>query len=1190
MNNVKTQSKKLKLALVVAFVLLVNIVIGIMAATGLVYAARPERLWGVGDLKVGDKIQLSTTSWRVIELESYGIDQNGSMGETTSGVLLRLEGHIEGVFDNQMEGIDYRSNSVTQGGVANNYTRATYGTNYLEEATIRQQLETEILDKIVEQDIIATIPQQQVVWWGEARRLNPVDNTFSITGANATNFNPIDGITDTGTSAKLLETTGLVASPTSANVTGSAKVDAVATSESDANILRYTIEDRIFLPNVNQIKKIKDAKIQGIYSTDGGYLTRTPFASNQYSGTQVLRASKDHASLDSVPATMEVGSNILVPMIYLDRNTVFKGVSTGDSYGYKTYHTASNNKDQYGYSDVLVGDYMTIGGIRWRVIAKDATNGFKLRVDRTLGTAQFDAKRSLPRTPGELIDRPAINSVISTNTRSRATTIIPENRLGTGSNFYWESDIRAYLTGEFLNKFVSYELNQINTVKQALNFWWGDHVASVNSSGQQVADGQGVYSAATNARYTDLYDQTSGDAINRHFDRFDQNSPLYKGKPATSSESEIKAPLAGQTAPQLANTTGTSYTTAGMGFNNNLYIILGNLPTYWLSDKVFVPSLWDAYNIPTDLKNAKGATYRAALDASGADQGYFTTTPNLDRNQGKNMAIGSSLLGVTKGGGSAYYASATEDDDSLVPMMYLKANTELDAIRSIARNTGENLVQRPTYVTNTQTTDNYTTRRGWREFAIATNGRTADTLTEADFANPVVAQANTSIQLSTALKYTIEGAPDGMTINSDNVLSWTPTTAGTVSFVIKSTTGEDISPTITLTVAQGRVVISNAQTISGEHGGELNNIPVTDIKADTKNILGTTITGTWGWKDGQNDLPNEGATTGRVAIFTPNGVYANNYLTTEYTFTINLSNATLLEDVQDLIEGKTLKAKYGQTLADILPDLQNLVKGQNPPITASWVEEEYIDAVGEYMISATFKRENNTATLEIKVVVEAIEASKPNMSGLKSNPTAVYEQTIEVAITFINGDNWNEGAQPNGTFEAINPDTMVGDVGDQKHTVRFVDANSNLTPTTVEITITVTAATRTETQVETIRVAVGKKLSDQNIPTGTKFADIKLPAGFKLAQQDNVAVTGSKGDTVKIDLIIQGTVKDNADNGTAANYTENKITAEFTIGETNADDNGNMILYIVLAVVGLAVVGGAVFFVLKKKQSAGSKF
>lgn len=269
MDNVKRKSNKLKLAFAVAFVLFINIVIGIMAATSVVLAASngnaDKRGWGTSDLKVGDYITIGDKDWQVIENDSHGTVTAGDAGETQSGVLLRLVDSLGEYFFDGDRSSSYRGNTIDINGNPASSTRVARGTNYLDEASIKAQLKTAVIDGLhftdAEKASIATIPQQQIVWWGEAKEFHPTENGISIKDWTvAPTSGPISNVQGTKT-----YDLGLRA-PTDAGqsqgyTTDSATVDKAAEAAQE-DVFRYEIMDQIFLPDVTQIQKIKKAEAQ----------------------------------------------------------------------------------------------------------------------------------------------------------------------------------------------------------------------------------------------------------------------------------------------------------------------------------------------------------------------------------------------------------------------------------------------------------------------------------------------------------------------------------------------------------------------------------------------------------------------------------------------------------------------------------------------------------------------------------------------------------------------------------------------------------------------------------------------------------------------------------------------------------------------------------------------------------------
>ncbi|MDR3021694.1 MAG: DUF6273 domain-containing protein, partial [Clostridiales bacterium] len=268
-------------------------------------------------------------------------------------------------------------------------------------------------------------------------------------------------------------------------------------------------------------------------------------------------------------------------------------------HGYMNYN---DDENFYTVDDLVIGDYienfghyMADGQNTWRVVDK-TEDGILLRYDRA-----FDHIFDAPRPLGDP-NRLPYNSVLSWTNGGE----FPYNRESDGSNFWYESDLRGFLNGEFFEHFSEGEQNLIASVKQTQTFWRGE-----NNS--EFEDKQfGTISVATHSQVTGGTEQ--------HVNRMDMLF-LDEFNP-------------GEQSMGMASTTDD---------HSKNY---ANLATYNIYDKVFIWDLIQAESIShSDLRNQNGLRYARGIDFEGNPVFTWTRTPFMEH--GNNKGISGSALVLT---------------------------------------------------------------------------------------------------------------------------------------------------------------------------------------------------------------------------------------------------------------------------------------------------------------------------------------------------------------------------------------------------------------------------------------------------------------------------------------------------------------------------------------------------------------
>ncbi|MDR3021510.1 MAG: DUF6273 domain-containing protein [Clostridiales bacterium] len=327
----------------------------------------------------------------------------------------------------------------------------------------------------------------------------------------------------------------------------------------------------------------------------------------------------------------------------------------------------------YKVDDLMVGDYIqnfgnyNYGLNTWRVVDK-TSDGVLIIMDRVF-TRAFDAPRPLG-DPSRL----PYNSILSTT----GSATIEGSREQFGSNFWYESDLKYYLNGEFFDQFSEGEQNAIATVKQTQTIWRGDTESSfVPPSALSL----GTVSVATDASVTGT--------VQQHVNRMDSlGSDFNPGDKSISM--------------------GTSIHDHSASYKK--------LQTYNIYDKVFIQDLMQAEAISRlPLKNVNGLPYARGVDAQGNPIPTWTRSPFMDHDVNKNGQFGDALViasldsaelsGIFMGTGAA-----SDDRGGVLPMMYLDNRVSFKAVGEFKANPGESVVNRPSSIDGQNT--------GWVSFEV----------------------------------------------------------------------------------------------------------------------------------------------------------------------------------------------------------------------------------------------------------------------------------------------------------------------------------------------------------------------------------------------------------------------------------------------------------------------------------------
>ncbi|MCL2798407.1 MAG: DUF6273 domain-containing protein, partial [Firmicutes bacterium] len=276
------------------------------------------------ELDVGDYIEgFGDLKWRVV-----GKDENG--------LLLRTDRAALSLFFS-MGNAGFVNSAVSVSG-SNQLARASYGTNYWQQAQIREYLNQPFYTRFsdAEKMIIGQVPQKQILWWGDATAVHPdYPETFSIAG-----HTPAPGLSGSvvfGGSGGPLET---------------------ALQNYDDDVFSYTISDRIFLPDIKQMYESSTESENGrdlrnangdsyhIVLDEGGSAvnawTRTPYASHPIDGIRVQSVSSDGSILNEAAFSFSA----VTPALYIIPGAAFavsraSSAASGEQEGYRVYSDIS---------------------------------------------------------------------------------------------------------------------------------------------------------------------------------------------------------------------------------------------------------------------------------------------------------------------------------------------------------------------------------------------------------------------------------------------------------------------------------------------------------------------------------------------------------------------------------------------------------------------------------------------------------------------------------------------------------------------------------------------------------------------------------------------------------------------------------------------------------------------------------
>lgn len=501
----------------------------------------------------------------------------------------------------------------------------------------------------------------------------------------------------------------------------------------------------------------------------------------------------------------------------------------------------------YSASDLIVGDYIDgFGGMKWRVVGKD-DSGIKLLANTTIG-------------PMEMIKADAIvyNTIINFDGIDHIND--------RGSNLYFESEIRRYLNDEFLDQFSQSELESIQDTTYDTTVWPGHF----KSQFEMEYGPSPVTNPLKTVNVSTEKSLLGGDVSEeKYINRFVPKSEvggtgLTLNVPKDAVDS---VHLPGASADVTYNVILDKYR---------------HLSTYSLSDKVYIPSILEYYDIRdnTGLKNEEGNSVIRTQDSSGHYSfGIWTRSPNMTANfqeqdfgdtKMRSLVAGGSYYTLSEkvylGSNSARYGDSPTDYPDVVPMLNLKLDTKFYNLSVATYNKNEEQVTRPTQVGESN--------QDYRNFVVYDSGETIESIDASAFGN-----------VSTGDRIDIELFGYGHRVNAglglgidlidgkEHIIGILQK-AGNVEFTLTRTRTdlfESGSATFSIDVAKGIILLRVPKLVANQ-GDKLSDV-----------ILPTESLGVWSW-DNPDEVLNstKGETVeenGRTylvlnfkATFTPNDI------------------------------------------------------------------------------------------------------------------------------------------------------------------------------------------------------------------------------------------------------------------------------------------------------------------------------
>ncbi|MDR3022173.1 MAG: hypothetical protein LBU60_05845, partial [Clostridiales bacterium] len=650
------------------------------------------------ELKVGDYIHdFGGQIWRVLANERQGI-------------LIRLDrAWSEKMQFDDAEG-RYRNYQIVATEEIEN--RSDMGTNFWPESSLRTFLNDEFLNQFDDnqKSSILSLPNSQLLWWGDAVNFYPGSINSYITGW----IPPMD----------------------LKNFTGSTFYSNIKNNHADSCLqnanttaYRFTMMDKVFLPDVpivNDLANVTTAgtnTLSGLRNANGGHYhrvlangrsagtqieeeswMRTPNASHGSSGSSVMycQTSGNQGTQENSSITLGVDSAIdfkaIAPMMWISPNVTFEKMTEigGSSnnfnnsvnidgelvYGFQ----GGNNYRVFGglfmppnegFGDINVGDYVeNFGGIDWRVVNLDS-QGIELRADTAIiNGPTFDSSKGVEQTfmASDSGSKWFFNNDVTVGGGS--STILGK-RKSVGTNNYMMSNMRAWLNNlapqERLEQFAEQFRPQISTesmpnykydgflsnfskpeqkvlarrVQRQAN-WWGDNAEQIEIRSNILMIGQ-MYFVDNFVRANDILDLT--DATN---------------------ESGIKS------------TDGASIWGPNESALERGYL---SVKGYLMDDLVYLPTIlnfgqWHfgtnvlqgSYGINSNaMRNSNGAGYNIVLTNSGKQIAVLTRSAVSSGPTGHNGAY---IYGITTNG-SFEGQSVDGQGFGIVPMINLSPAANL---------------------------------------------------------------------------------------------------------------------------------------------------------------------------------------------------------------------------------------------------------------------------------------------------------------------------------------------------------------------------------------------------------------------------------------------------------------------------------------------------------------------------------
>ncbi|MCL1944784.1 MAG: hypothetical protein FWF56_03140 [Firmicutes bacterium] len=1275
MNNIKKHSKGIKWMLAISAILIINLLISVLAATGLVYAFNPgvhdnfgdgdQDVWGYEHIRNGDVIETSQGAFVVIDKEARGtVSENGFNKATDEiGILVRYVGDSTGMTaqfskdDIKVEDDDgletkngYINNLVTlvvvsdeqgtQNQANGNNRRNFLGTNLWEEATIRDTL-NDFYDGFddAEKSLTMSMPQQQLLWWGdgEANIYGSTDNAVSY-DSNSQNQAKIPFVGQyknaLGTSiAKWSEHTSF-ADINDTVVQGRADI----LDENDSSALRYTIDDKVFLPTLQQATLFA--------TTSPGYykqtFTRTPVVDGDMGGSQVYAITENGSKPMDAKETFSIS-----PMLYFSKDILF-GHAT-QIQDKRTFSDIIKKDGDYSVADLYVGDYITMGGTEYRVLGKD-NNGVMIRADKAVDVRAFDEVRPFDAEHMD-VNRAPWNSTFSLYNGS--STADPDlTRQNLGSNFYLESSVREYLLDDYYTRLSSTETSAIKTVTQGVNFWTGEHFRIFTVANESQALVQ------TNPLVIIMAGINSGGNV-QHVDRlanFDLQSGTIKQpldiKTGWTSKSarnvvgfDLKDKLAlDEHAGENLQMNEVTNDNTDLNWKDVIYTSLkeanydnsGNimkLPEILFEDPIFIQSYAQVMAMQKGpLRNAAGGKYAQVLKDNwqGEDglisetgvQRVMTRTPvmyhgtNATTQSGAGVVDYAPTVGTYSGTNGGSYTGEqggwtgdnifiggnwANNESGVLPTMYLRHDTRFVTDGAVEFNPGETATTLfgSEGVRRTAIDGN---RTQLASFKIQSNGldisggNAVDEVKKALQGTKVgISVAN--IEFATAIT-NVEGIK-GLEAK-DGTIVGIPEVAGKQTLKLTDDAGHTLE--VEIEVAKGDASIKtnpafdSSGLVAGDIGDDLSKHNDKLTKTPEFNEVGglTPNKAHFEFVEDQQIVPGQQTVSVKLVIEDDNwNEYLNRFTV---TFTIDTEGGLGLGDATPI------NVVYGVTWEKILADNPSMGVDVSHPddeiVKISLLDTDIteVPTVGEHKVEVQFTGKSTVQIVEATVIVAQKESTFPNINDADGNP-AVLTAIFGDKVSDLRGQLANINSSLSDGQIAIadeDKDKTVGDVTSTGNTINVVFTPNSDQYTTAKgtIKVIVSKAVRDIKGQEAISTRLSTFLDrSSQVVTKAKLGDIDLPQGLAWKNPDE-AIVATKGEKLTKEIVVGGKVSNDSEtNYSVDNYEEVTISVTFTVGGEDAAPEGpNMVLIIVLVVVGLAAVGGVVFFVLKKKQSSGSKF